>query len=40
VQGYAGLTPYVRFGNAAIVALAIALLLAARFLRRKSSDRH
>jgi apolipoprotein N-acyltransferase len=40
VQGYAGLTPYVRFGNTAIVALAFALLLAARFLRRKSSDQH
>ena len=39
VQGYAGLTPYVRVGNAGIVSLAIALLLAARLLRRKSSDR-
>lgn len=37
VQGYQGLTPYVRFGNAAIVLLASALLLAARFLARKSS---
>ncbi|HWV62651.1 MAG TPA: nitrilase-related carbon-nitrogen hydrolase, partial [Oxalicibacterium sp.] len=39
VQGYQGLTPYVRFGNAAIVLLASALLLAARFLARKSSER-
>jgi apolipoprotein N-acyltransferase len=39
VQGYAGLTPYVRFGNASIVLLAFVLLLAARLLRRKSPDR-
>jgi apolipoprotein N-acyltransferase len=37
VLGYTGLTPYVRIGNAGIVLLASALLLAARFLRRKSS---
>jgi apolipoprotein N-acyltransferase len=36
VQGYRGLTPYVRFGNASIVLLALALLLAARVLARKS----
>ncbi|HTH43562.1 MAG TPA: apolipoprotein N-acyltransferase [Oxalicibacterium sp.] len=39
VQGYQGLTPYVRFGNASIVLLALVLLLAARFLARKSSER-
>ncbi|GAC1415959.1 MAG: apolipoprotein N-acyltransferase [Burkholderiaceae bacterium] len=27
VQGYAGLTPYIRFGNAAIVTLAVSILL-------------
>jgi apolipoprotein N-acyltransferase len=36
-QGYRGMTPYLLFGNALIVLLAIALLLSAWFITRKTS---
>lgn len=39
VQGYAGSTPYVRWGNAAMLLLAVLMLGAAWWLQRKSSPR-
>lgn len=38
VQGYTGSTPYVRWGNAAIVALLILMLASAWWLKRKASE--
>jgi apolipoprotein N-acyltransferase len=38
VQGYAGATPYVRWGNAAVLCLLLAMLALAWWLQRKTSD--
>ncbi len=37
VQGHRGATPYIRFGNTAIIVLAFAMLFAARILARRST---
>ncbi|HEY7744034.1 MAG TPA: apolipoprotein N-acyltransferase [Burkholderiales bacterium] len=37
VQGYGGATPYVRWGNYAVLALCVALIAAAGFLARRSA---
>lgn len=39
VQGYKGATPYIRFGNSALIALALAALCAAGFIARRSLKR-
>jgi apolipoprotein N-acyltransferase len=36
-QGYAGITPYVRWGNAAVLLLISMMLFAAFLMQRKSS---